>query len=211
VTHQNLILASASPRRNRILRSLCLPFEVVDSGVSEDLSSAGSPGETATLLALKKAEAVANIMPASVVLAADTVIGFQGRPMGKPADKQNAFEMLSQLRGLSHEVITGLAVIDSDSGRQITAAVSTRVAMREFGDEKIEEYIRSGEPFDKAGAYAIQGMGSRLISSFEGCYNNVVGLPLCETVVLLNAVGIILDRAKGSCRLPSGESCPRTT
>jgi len=208
-TKQTLILASASPRRHRILRGLGISFEVVDSGLDEELFSGSSPEETATLLATNKAESAAGRHSTGIVLAADTVIGFRGHHLGKPVDNPHASEMLRQLRGFTHEVITGISVLDLESGRQISTAVSTRVTMRKYGEVEIEEYIGSGEPFGKAGAYAIQGLGSSLISSYEGCYNNIVGLPLCETVVLLSKVGFELTGAKERCRLPSGEPCPR--
>jgi MAF protein len=185
------------------------PFEIVDSGVEEYLSSGYSPAAAASVLASRKAAAVAETISQGIVLAADTVIGFRGEILGKPENDAHAVKMLRMLRGHTHEVITGMAVLNRSEGVKIVSVVFTEVRMRKYHDQEIKEYVETGEPFDKAGSYAIQGGGGRLIESTRGCYNNVIGLPLCETVKLLRSVGVTLAVERGICQLPSGDSCPR--
>jgi MAF protein len=161
------------------------------------------------ILAKRKAMAVAMNVSQGIVLAADTLIDFEGTILGKPMDADNAFEMLQLLSGRIHEVLTGLAVFDRREGVRMLSVVSTKVRMRDYGDREVSRYVESGEPMDKAGSYAIQEEGGRLINSISGCYNNVIGLPLCETIELLRSVGLPLSKDHEVCRLPSGEFCPR--
>jgi septum formation protein len=125
-----------------------------------------------------------------VVLAADTVVTIDGQALGKPADPEEARAMLRRLAGREHEVITGVAVLDAATGRAETTAVVSRVRMTDYGEAEIDAYLATGEPMDKAGAYAIQGAGGRLVAGFEGSFTNVVGLPLVETARLLAAFGV---------------------
>jgi septum formation protein len=146
-------------------------------------------------LALDKARAVAaGLGPAgagpTVVLGADTVVTIDGQVLGKPADPEDARGMLRRLAGREHEVITGVAVLDAGSGRAQTTAVVSRVRMTGYGEADIEAYVATGEPLDKAGAYAIQGAGGRLVAGLEGSFSNVVGLPLAATARLLAAFGV---------------------
>jgi len=203
-----LILASSSPRRRELLGNFSYPFQIIDSGVEENISDQYSPAAAAVILATRKAAAVAK-RTRGVVLAADTVIDFRGRVLGKPENAAHAFRMLQLLRGEKHKVLTGLAVVNQCEGRKIVSVVSTQVTMRKYLDREIEEYVESGEPFDKAGSYAIQGRGGRLVESTCGCYNNVIGLPLCETVDLLKLVGVSFPEEHEICELVSGVSCPR--
>lgn len=184
-----LILASASPRRRELLQTLCPEFRVVPSDIEERLDGPATP-ESVAALALAKARAVAERVGTGIVLGADTVVVVDGVGLGKPAGAEEAAAMLRRLRGRSHEVITGVAVVDAASGRARSAAVVTRVAMADVTDEAIAAYVAGGEPFDKAGAYAIQGEGAALVAGFDGPYSNVVGLPLAATAGLLRDFGV---------------------
>ena len=182
-------MASASPRRRELLGRLGVEFEIMPSDIDEVLE--GSPsGETVAALALAKARAVAARVGDGVVLGADTVVVIDGVALGKPVDAEDARAMLQRLRGRGHEVITGVAVVDARTGRAETTAVVTRVVMGDVGDDVIEAYVASGEPLDKAGAYAIQGRGAALVAGFVGSYSNVVGLPLAATARLLRGFAI---------------------
>ena len=166
-----------------------MEFTVVPSEIEERLEGAPS-GETIAALALAKARAVAERVREGVVLGADTVVVIDGIALGKPSGVQEASAMLQRLRGRAHEVITGVAVVDAASGRVESTAVVTRVVMADVSDDAIEAYVASGEPFDKAGGYAIQGDGGALVIGFVGSYSNVVGLPLAATAALLRRFGV---------------------
>lgn len=166
-------------------------FTTRPSGIAEE-HPAAPPAEAITAVALAKARAVAaRLVPGDppVVLGADTEVVLDGRLLGKPADAADAARMLRELRGRTHEVITGVAVIAA--GREETAAVVTRVRMRACADEEIAAYVATGEPLDKAGAYAVQGEGARLVERVDGCFTNVVGLPTTTTRRLLERAGVI--------------------
>ena len=184
-----LILASASPRRRELLRTLCPDFRVVPSDLEETLA-AGSPRAAAAGLALDKARAVAARVGEGVVLGADTIVVIDGQALGKPAGPDEARAMLRRLRGREHEVITGVAVVDARTGRSEATAVVSRVRMAEYGEAEIEAYLATEEPLDKAGAYAIQGRGGALVAGLDGSFSNVVGLPLEETARVLAAFGV---------------------
>jgi len=173
-----LILASASPRRSEILRALGWRIRIVPSGLPEEGMPEGDPVEAAMILALHKAREVAGRLHIGAVLGADTIVHLDGRIMGKPRGAGEAREYLRFLSGKTHRVTTGLALIDAASGRQEVAAETTRVRMHDLSDEEIRGYLESGEPFDKAGAYAIQGKGFILIDKIWGSYTNVIGLPV---------------------------------
>ena len=161
-----------------------------------DVEEALAPGPLADAvprLALDKARAVATRMGEGVVLGADTIVVIDGEPLGKPADATDARVMLRRLRGREHEVITGVAVVDARTGRSQATAVVSRVRMAEYGEGEIEAYVATGEPLDKAGAYAIQGRGGALVAGLEGSFSNVVGLPLAETAGLLAAFGVAVS------------------
>ena len=144
-------------------------------------------------LALDKARAVARRLTDGIVLGADTIVALDGEPLGKPSGPEQARAMLSRLRGREHEVITGIAVVDARTGRAARTAVTSRVRMADYGEREIDAYVASGEPLDKAGAYAIQGGGGALVAGLEGSYSNVVGLPLAETARLLAAFGVAVS------------------
>jgi septum formation protein len=156
------------------------------------------PGPLAAALeavALAKARAVARTLPASpsaVVLGADTEVALGGRLLGKPVDAADAAAMLRALRGRLHEVITGVALVEAGpAGREETAAVTSRVEMAAYTDEAIDRYVATGEPLDKAGGYAVQGVGGALVTRVDGCYTNVVGLPLHTTRRMLERWGVL--------------------
>lgn len=186
-----MVLASASPRRRELLRALCADFDTAPSGVDETLPP-GPPTEAAVQVALRKARAVAaGLRQGVVVLGADTLVVVDGEALGKPADAADARRMLRRLRGREHVVVTGVAVVDTATGREATEAVVSRVRMADYSDAAIEAYVASGEPLDKAGAYAIQGQGGRLVERLEGSWSNVVGLPVEATRALLAAFGVV--------------------
>lgn len=185
-----LILASASPRRRELLIQAGYTFTVRTADVAE----VSRPGEDAirftTRLAREKAEAVAATLPASdpaaLVLGADTVVVVDGEILGKPRDASDAVRMLRLLSGRTHQVVTGVCVMAGE--RQQSAAEVTHVCFRALSDEEIEEYVASGEPLDKAGAYAIQGRAGRWVPRISGCYFNVVGLPIALVSSILDAM-----------------------
>ena len=191
-----LILASASPRRRELLERLGVPFEVQPSGIDEPLPPGVSAPTLATSLARAKAADVAARLRAAgdataVVLGADTLVVVDGEPLGKPASRSDARAMLQALRGRSHEVVTAVVLRAVDpAGPELTEAVVSQVLMRAYSDGEIDAYVATGEADDKAGAYAVQGVGGSLVSRVDGCYTNVVGLPLRTTARLLQAFGL---------------------
>ena len=184
-----LILASASPRRLELLERLTREFRVVPADVDETLAGGPTP-EAVAALALRKARTVAVRLEQGVVLGADTVVVIDGAVLGKPADAAEARTMLYRLRGRRHEVITGLAVVDAAGGRSATDAVVTEVVMRGYDDATIDSYVASGEPLDKAGAYAIHGRAGAWVTRITGSYSGIMGLPLAETAELLQKFNI---------------------
>jgi septum formation protein len=190
-----LILASASPRRRELLARLGLPFEVRPSGIDEVLTRELDAPALASALARAKARDIADRVRAAgdgpvLILGADTLVVLNGRPLGKPGSRDEARAMLRALRGRSHEVVTAVALIEIPGGREVTETVTSRVVMRPYGDPEIDAYVASGEPDDKAGAYAVQGIGGQLVARVEGCFENVVGLPLETTARLLRMFGL---------------------
>ncbi len=162
---------------------------MVPSGLEERLDGPPTP-EVVAALALEKARSVAALVSEGVVVGADTVVVVDGEALGKPAGADDARVMLRRLRGRTHEVITGVAVVDAATGRVASTAVVTAVTMRDVADDVIDAYVAGGEPFDKAGAYAIQEGGAALVAGIAGSYSNVVGLPLAATARLLSEFGV---------------------
>lgn len=185
-----LILASASPRRRRLLTQIQLPFQVVVSDVDEE-AMRGDPAEMSWSLAEKKAIQVRPLAGPFWILGADSVVVISNRILGKPRDEAEAGEMLSLLEGMEHRVVTGFCILDPSGQPAHTQAVSTTVLFKPLDDTEIEAYIRTGEPFGKAGAYAIQGIGTFMVESISGSYTNVVGLPICAVIKALLRVGAI--------------------
>ncbi|HEY7096905.1 MAG TPA: Maf family protein [Terriglobales bacterium] len=171
-----LILASASPRRREILTAARIPFTVQVANVPEAPRADENPEQYARRLACEKAQAVRQQNPSSVVLGADTIVVVDGAILEKPVNDQDAARMLRRLSGRTHQVLTGVCL--AGSGFEDTRLESTTVTMQRLSDEEIRGYVSTGEPKDKAGAYAIQGIASRWISRIEGDYFNVVGLPV---------------------------------
>ena len=184
-----VVLASASPRRRQLLARICRDFTVVPSAVDERLPP-GPPADAVVAVALAKARAVGRALPGSVVLGADTIVVVDGEILGKPGSAAEAVRMLRRLRNRGHEVLTAVAVVGAAEPRERTAAVLTRVTMRDYSDADIDDYVATGEPLDKAGAYAVQEGGQRLVAEVDGCYTNVVGLPVTTTRTLLAAFGV---------------------
>jgi MAF protein len=205
-----LILASRSPRRRDLLAHLGLPFRVVIPHVDEDVApvTTGQPEELAEALALAKAEAVARDQPDGVVIAADTIVVDGDTVLGKPADSSEAAATLRRLRGREHRVITGLAVVDAGSGRRAASHVVTAVRMRPYSDAAIAAYVARGESLDKAGAYAIQDEQFQPVASYDGCYCNVVGLPLKALLMLLRRAGLDITSHSLETLPPQCEGCP---
>lgn len=185
-----LILASGSPRRRELLAGLGLEFEVWAADVDETVEDRLPPEEAVRVLAYRKASAVANALRNGIVIGADTVVVLDGRILGKPVDRQDACDMLGRLQGRTHEVFSGVAVIDASTGRNLVGHRSTLVHMRPLSDAEIKAYVRTGEPMDKAGSYAIQGIGSTIVDRIDGDYFTVVGLPMELLASMLTSFGI---------------------
>jgi septum formation protein len=185
-----LVLASGSPRRRELLASLGWIFTVRVPSVDERLFPGENPGEAVERLSREKALAVAKECPHGWVIAADTVVALEGRILGKPADREESLEMLILLNGRTHSVFTGVTVA-SPRGLE-TASERTEVVFRRLSEHALRAYAASGEGDDKAGAYAIQGLGALLVDSIRGDYFNVVGLPLCRLSRMLEFLGFSL-------------------
>ena len=179
-----IILASASPRRRDLLAELRVPFEVRPSDVDETPRRGEKPEALVRRLARAKAMKTFAFQRASVVLAADTVVAIDDAVLGKPVDRDEAREMLQRLSGLEHRVLTGFCVV-GPGGEMEEAVVATRVRFRDLEAAEIEAYLDTGEPFDKAGAYAIQGGAAAFVAAIDGSYTNVVGLPQDEVAEAL--------------------------
>jgi septum formation protein len=185
-----LILASSSPRRAEILREAAIPFTVLSSAVDETPFPGESPQDHVLRLASAKAElAAARAVGPAIVIAADTVVTLEGRILGKPRSSDDARHMLEMLSGRTHSVVTGVALIRLPDAEQRIFVESTLVHFDKLSEEELNRYLATDEPYDKAGAYAIQGRAGRFIPRIEGCYFNVVGLPLARLQHSLNELG----------------------
>ncbi|MDF2682006.1 MAG: septum formation inhibitor Maf [Brevibacillus sp.] len=189
-TQTALVLASSSPRRRELLHTLGIPFTVHTSDVDETTAPGLSPREVVEELAVRKAQVVASTLTEGVVLGSDTIVVLEGKILGKPADEADAFHMLSMLQGREHTVYSGVALIDAASGRVEVSHSHTQVRIRPLSQAEIESYIATREPMDKAGSYAIQGIGATIVEGITGDYFTVVGLPLCLTANMLSRFGI---------------------
>jgi septum formation protein len=185
-----LVLASASPRRKALLMQIGLEFEVIPSTVAEHWNHDMAPVSVARQLARQKAEEVAGSLSSGIVIAADTLVVHEGQILGKPRDRDEALGTLRQLSGKVHHVITALMVMEVESRSMARAEETTKVYFRKIPDEEILAYIATGEPMDKAGAYGIQEKGILFVRRIEGCYTNVVGLPVPKLASLLKGLGI---------------------
>lgn len=185
-----IVLASGSPRRRRFLEELGLEFTVAIADVDETVRSGESPSAFVSRLAQEKAAAITGEHSGSLIIGADTVVVKDGKILGKPADRENALEMLTMLTGQTHEVWTGFAIIRGGAvvvSREVRTEVTFTSAVRDV----LVAYVASGEPLDKAGAYGIQGLGGVLVERIAGSYSNVVGLPMAELVEELLNLGVI--------------------
>jgi nucleoside triphosphate pyrophosphatase len=191
-----LVLASASPRRNELLRQLGVAFEVVPGTVNEIVSEAMRPSEICQLNAYRKARAVAKHCPDALVLGADTLVCLGQHIFGKPADLNQAFYMLSMLQGQAHEVITGVCLLQLREHRQRAFVVSTTVKFRPLRTSEIRHYFELVDPLDKAGAYAIQEHGDLIVEAVDGSLSNVIGLPLERLAEELAACGFGVEKTR---------------
>jgi len=199
-TPPRLILASRSPRRRTLLEQAGLTFTVIPGNFDEDGVPLTAPADYVKTLAGAKADAIAERFPESCVIGADTIVTIDDAILGKPADPAAARKMLCRLSGQTHGVFTGYAIIGKHKRIRINDAIKTDVQFKELSDDEIDWYIRTGEPFGKAGAYAIQGLGTFLVRRINGSYTNVVGLPVCEVIETLLKIGIVTmntENAKG--------------
>lgn len=189
-TEHPLILASASPRRKRLLEQIGLPFKCIPSQVDES-GSGPSPEDLSLSLAFKKASQVRAGHGPAWVLGADTVVVVDHRVLGKPGDEREACDMLRQLSGRKHRVVTGFAILPPCGPAAHSESVTTTVRVRRLNETEIRSYVSTGEPFGKAGGYAIQGIGAFMVEAISGSYSNVVGLPLCSLVTALLQTGAL--------------------
>lgn len=185
-----IILASGSPRRRELLLQAGLKFEVEPSSYKEEMGLDMEPEDLAKYLSQKKAIEVAKKHKDSIIIGADTFIVFEGELIGKPKTKEEAKEMLKKLSGKAHSVITGFTIIDTGLNKTVSDFAETKLFFRDISDEEINSYVETGEPLDKAGAYAIQGLGGIFVQRIEGDYYNIVGLPLSKVVERLKDFGI---------------------
>jgi len=187
---RKVVLASASPRRRELLEKIGLKFEVDPSDFAEAASGDLEPHIQAKQLSLAKAKTTAEKYPDAIIIAADTFGVLDGQIIGKPRTGSAAKKMLRMLSGRSHLVITGFTIMDTGSGKHISRSIETKVYFRTLTDAEIDDYVSTGEPLDKAGAYAIQELGAIFIKKIVGDYYNVIGLPLCAVTESLKQFGI---------------------
>jgi septum formation protein len=186
-----LVLASISPRRKAILEQVGIPFETAGSIIEETLYREAQPADIACHIAKQKVESIEQTYRNRWILGADTIVVINTTIFGKPKNPEECYDMLINLKGKTHEVFTGFCIHDPGKKRVHLEAVMTKVKIKELGNTEIEAYINTGEPFGKAGAYAIQGIGSFMIEKIYGSYTNVVGLPLFEVVNALVRCGAL--------------------
>lgn len=181
-----LVLASSSPRRKELVASLdlSLPVYILSTDTDETIEAGWSPVQVVEQLSLRKANAALKLLQqkqdasSSLIIGADTIVVLDGDVLGKPVDDDEAAAMLGRLQGRAHEVYTGITCVLSSNGEALTAHRMTRVSMKSLSEDQIARYVATGEPRDKAGSYGIQGLGATIVERIDGCYFNVVGLPL---------------------------------
>jgi len=176
--NKNIILASASPRRKELLKTIVRKFKVIPSNINEKTISAKSPRDAAKKTAIAKAWGVAAKQKNSVVIGADTIVVLGRKILGKPTSKKDAVDMLKSLSGKKHMVMTGLAVINTDTGKMLTHVEITEIKMKKLKVRDILDYVNTGSPLDKAGGYGVQEIADPFIEKIDGDYYNVVGLPV---------------------------------
>jgi septum formation protein len=191
LNHGTIILASASPRRTELMALAGIEFSVVPADICEDLLPGETPADHVIRLSREKANAVGAGTDGRFFIGADTVVVLDETILGKPRDDAEAFRMLSALSGRDHEVITGFTVFDKVSGIHVSRCVMTEVTFKSLGNKEIENYIATGCPMDKAGAYAIQGGAVHFVRAISGSYTNVIGLPMTELYETLCQLGAL--------------------
>jgi len=185
------ILASASPRRSELLKRLGVEFDIIPGDIDETFRPTETPREHVLRLSEERAVAIARLHPDAWVLGADTIVVIAGEVLGKPGSPAEAREMLGKLSSREHKVFTGFSIIRQDRGSRISDVVESSVLFREISNDEMTWYTGTEEPYDKAGAYAVQGMGSRFIEKISGSYTNVMGLPMDEVVDALKRIEAI--------------------
>lgn len=183
---EEIILASSSPRRKEILEQYKIFPTIMGSDIVEKINIGETPEQIAMSLSFQKAYNISKVYPDRIVIGADTIVYYEKQILGKPKDSDDAFRILKLLNGNEHNVITGISIIQDSSNIKIVDCENTIVKFRNLSDDKLKEYIHTNEPMDKAGAYGIQGYGALLVEKINGCYLNVVGLPLVKLDFLLN-------------------------
>ena len=207
-----IVLASSSPRRRELFALLGLPFQAVDPQVDETPLEGEKPKSTALRLALAKAQEAAMSHPEAIIVAADTLVILGDEILGKPRNGDEAVAVLEALRGKKHRVISAVIVLDAASREKREEVADTQVWMRDYSEEEIARYIGRGEPFDKAGGYAIQDKEFRPVARVEGCYANVMGLPLCHLDRALKKVAVNPPATPlEACIGFTGYDCPEST
>lgn len=187
---KKIILASTSPRRHGLAQQMGLEFEIAPSSYEEDMGLNLSPEKLAMALAYGKAKDVASGRKNGIVLGIDTFIVFKGKKLGKPKTEEKAYKLLKSFSGKKVEVYSGIALIDCSTGKEIKDYEVSEVKFKKLTDDEIKSYIATGEPLDKAGAFAIQGLGSIFIESVNGCYANIVGFPINNVYKNLKKFGV---------------------
>ena len=191
MAQRRVVLASSSPRRQELLSKVGLDFETIPAE-SDESAVSGTPEQVVQALALEKASGVARRMRGrdALVIGADTIVYIDGKILGKPADDREAGLMLGMISGRTHVVYTGIAIVDTATGKTLVECEESRVHIRDLAPDEIAAYVKTGEPSDKAGAYAVQGIGSVIVDRIEGCYFNVVGLPMSRLALMLKEFGV---------------------
>jgi MAF protein len=204
----DLLLASSSPRRRELLHLLGLAFTVATPFGEENAAPSGDARQQASYLARRKALSLAGRNTKECIVAADTLVVLEGRVLGKPEDAASARRVLRALRGRQHQVVTGLAVLSPSTDTLAVEIVETQVWMRRYGDDEIGAYVARGEPFDKAGSYAIQDALFHPVERIQGCYANVMGLPLCHLFCALRRAGVEVSASLPPvCEAYTGHRC----
>ena len=205
---EKIILASNSPRRKDLFSLFDLPFEIIPADIYEDLLPGEPPKAYVARLAGSKADVIASDRE-GLIIAADTIVVDGDQLLGKPQDEVEARQMLRQLRGRTHQVYTGIAIIRTSTGQTFEDICRTDVPMRDYSEEEIKEYIATGDPMDKAGAYAIQHPGFNPVEGLTGCYASVMGLPLCHLVMGLKQFGLEIPQdLPDRCQAALDYDCP---
>jgi septum formation protein len=190
---KKIVLASQSPRRKWLLEQIGLEFEIIPSNFDENIENKKFSKKLIESIAYEKAKEVAKRVPNDVlIIAADTVVIFKNQILGKPLDEEDAHKMLEKLSNKTHEVITSIAIIDKQEDKTLINSKISKVKFKKLSEREITDYIKTGEPMDKAGSYGIQAYGSLFVEKIDGCYNNIVGLPLNMLSEMLKSFGIHL-------------------